>query len=120
MAVKLGKYYTTIKGDVIGPLTSTTNGEYTDGVGAWRKDGTPTGPITLNKYGRLIKEWRKSPVTSVTRREIVEGTYGIIEIKKDSFGVFEYDMKSRATTEELREAAHTLNQIAEVLEENRK
>lgn len=62
-----------------------------------------------------------SPIRTVTRREIVPGTYGIVEV--GLLGVYGLPLfistscgYSAAT--DLREAAHLFNQLAEVLEEN--
>lgn len=65
-----------------------------------------------------------SPIRTVTRREIVPGTYGKIFINdynesantvslnvKDDFGCVYF------TAEELRESAHIFNQLAEALED---
>lgn len=64
-----------------------------------------------------------TPIRTVTRREIVPGTYNGVVIagvgvsnKRVSVGM---DTLFR-NTDELREAAHLFNQIAEVLEENAK
>lgn len=66
-----------------------------------------------------------SPIRTVTRREIVAGLYGKVFINdydelantvslnvKEDFGCVSFN------AEELREAAHILNQIAEVLSDN--
>lgn len=55
------------------------------------------------------------PIRTVTRKEIVSGRYGIVDVtdsKRIIIDAHEY------TADHLREAAHTLNQIAEALEEN--
>lgn len=56
-----------------------------------------------------------SPIRTVTRREVVPGQYGIVYISSANEV---WIAASKHTVEELREAAHILNQIAEVLEEN--
>lgn len=51
-----------------------------------------------------------------TRREIVPGVYGAVRVSCDYDGARQFELhKSKLNAEELREAAHTLNQIAEVL-----
>lgn len=55
----------------------------------------------------------QSPVRTVTRKEIVAGKYGIVTIKECGF----IHINAMGTPDNLREAAHTLNQIAEVLED---
>lgn len=73
-----------------------------------------------------------SPVRTVTRREIVPGTYGRIVVTgtyKESRVTLNWEGSSSIHTaveivgldaEELREAAHLFSQLAEVLEENAK
>lgn len=58
----------------------------------------------------------QSPIR--TRREIVPGVYGNVAVEKHSYGMTIVSDMSDPTPEELRESAHILNQIAEVLEEN--
>ena len=60
----------------------------------------------------------QSLISTVTRREIVPGQYGIVHVT--SYGNVSIMKKIGNTPEQLREAAHILNQIAEVLEENGK
>ncbi len=62
------------------------------------------------------------PVRTVTRREIVPGVYGRVVLDGASNGTakltFNYKtVPPEFTAEELREAAHVLNQIAEALED---
>lgn len=63
-----------------------------------------------------------SPIHTVTRREIVAGEYGCVDVDVYSGGMsVVVDFSTvRHDAEQLREAAHLLNQIAEVLEENGK
>lgn len=58
-----------------------------------------------------------SPVRTVTRKEIVAGTYGNLTVYfvKDDLRI-EF-ITSKHTSAELLEAAHILNQIAEALED---
>lgn len=78
-------------------------------------------PNSLMKEYFRLAEPIESPVRTVTRREIVPGTYGCVEVEMHSYGmnVVADFSGGRCTAEELREAAHILNQIAEVLEENK-
>lgn len=61
------------------------------------------------------------PIRIVTRREIVPGRYGVVEIGEQAKGLAPIRISNRngelrnTTAEELREAAHVLNQIAEAL-----
>lgn len=64
-----------------------------------------------------------SAIRTVTRREIVPGKYGIVEVGEVSVSrariatTVEYGFTS---VDQLREAANLFNQLAEVLEENAK
>lgn len=76
----------------------------------------------------LLKNSPKSPVREVTRRELVAGRYGrvVVGIEEGGKAVVDFTSddgeldyighQSRLSASELREAAHTLNQIAEYLE----
>lgn len=65
-----------------------------------------------------IKPNNASPIRTVTRREIVPGVYGALEVTrvyKDGVNICANPGKWSDT--ELREAAHILVQLAEVLED---
>lgn len=57
-----------------------------------------------------------SPIRTVTRKEIVPGVYGIVRVARPDVGL-SVSLDPFNTPEELREAAHILNQLAEVLED---
>lgn len=59
-----------------------------------------------------------SPIRTVTRREIAPGVYGNVEIEEVGQRYVVIDSQSIYYAEDLREAAHLFNQLAEVLEEN--
>jgi hypothetical protein len=77
-------------------------------------------------------DYKPSPIRIVTRREIVPGVYGRIKITGTYQGnrvTMDWDRNDIITAavpivgmsaEELREAAHLFNQLAEALEENGK
>lgn len=85
-------------------------------------------PVLIDKRGKehewaighfklSFKKECLSPIRTVTRLEIVPGSYGVIQVHKDGkIGM----LPSVKSADQLREAAHILNQIAEVLEENGK
>ncbi len=66
-----------------------------------------------------IEHVAESPVRTVTRREIVPGIYGAVDIATDGWLSVKFD-EGDPTADTLREAAHILNQIAEALEDNEK
>jgi hypothetical protein len=60
-----------------------------------------------------------SPIRTVTRREIVPGSYGAVDVD-DEFARAVVWMYGDNAADKFREAAHLFNQLAEVLEENSK
>ena len=129
LKIEAGKYYKTRDGRKVGPIIS-------DGM-HWRvKDRIDRDEVfdwyENGKFSRIrdsdndiISEWQDqpSPIREVTRRELVAGVYGKIFINnydetankvwinvKEDFGSVQFD------SSELREAAHTLDQVAEFLE----
>lgn len=124
LKIEAGKYYKTRDGRKVGPIIS-------DGM-HWRvKDRIDPDEVfdwyENGKFSRIrdsdndiISEWQdetQSPIRTVTRREIVAGNYGLIQIFDNGCMYIETDTY---TAEQCREAAHILNQIAEVLQENGK
>lgn len=86
----------------------------------WSRDGLDNGqrdgcyfPDTFD----LVAPATSGPIRTVTRREIVPGTYGVVSVD----GAYSHEVSISLTTicgpDDLREAAHIFNQIAEVLEE---
>lgn len=61
----------------------------------------------------------EGPVRTVTRREIVPGVYGKVRVNECGIGggVESIEMRPTRSPEELREASHIFNQLAEALEE---
>lgn len=128
MKIEEGKYYRTRDGRKVGPVIEGQK-PYKDGRHAhwpfrfeifwYKSDGfsCPGEAQLHNDNDDLISEWQDeipSPVRTVTRREIVAGCYGNIHIDKRGF----ITMLATNRAENIREAAHLLNQIAEVLQEN--
>lgn len=58
-----------------------------------------------------------SPVRTVTRREIVPGAYGQVSVISADRGRVEIFIDATSTADQLREAAHLFNQLAEALED---
>lgn len=71
-----------------------------------------------HSYFNVASPHVPSPIR--TRREIVPGVYGKICVNERGagYGIESITMLPTVNSDELREAAHILNQIAEVLEEN--
>lgn len=141
MKIEAGKYYKTRDGRKVGPMREldreTTDWPWTDKLEdmpeqRYTDDGKEIG---TGSDCDLVSEWLpwetidyKSPIRTVTRREIVPGTYGNVYVKGEIsghplgrvclVGVSTTTDAVGLTAEELREAAHILNQIAEVLQEN--
>lgn len=124
MKIEAGKYYKTRDGRKVGPIENRKREDaehpfiwnWPDGRG--NRIYKPDGTNYSDRNDDLISEWQDespSPIRTVTRREIVPGSYGVIQVHKDGkIGM----LPSVKSADQLREAAHILNQIAEVLEEN--
>lgn len=142
MKIEVGKYYRTRDGRKVG-LMAENDGRFgyefrfvSEDTGltfspAWRADGT------FNPHSKqvsdpcdIVAEWHDEPTSPIrTRREIVPGTYG--DVRVGSTRVMpdcndptmkpakhtSITIDAMLTADELREAAHILNQIAEVLED---
>lgn len=127
MKLEEGKYYVTRSGERVrasydkNGIMKLSNGRPV--FTATGRGNSVGGPDTEND---IISEWptetKDGPIREVRRREIVEGRYGNISVGhvqdgrvylnvRDDFGYEPF------TPEELREAAHLFNQLAEVLEE---
>lgn len=115
MQIEAGKYYKTRDGRKT--MTYTIKGTFNGAV-----IGTDFGNVWLDtgeairgtESGRdLVAPWNEGPIRTVTRREIVPGDYGAVRVTEGRY----IHCRSMATAEELREAAHILNQLAEVLED---
>lgn len=70
--------------------------------------------------GDIVALWDEGPVRTVTRREIVPGVYGRVNVgrKGDGAGFTKVPVSMEYlfySAEELREAAHLFNQLAEAL-----
>lgn len=121
LKIEAGKYYKTRDGRKVGPVREqngylTTNGwHYAENGECCYKGISGNGK---QPEFDLISDWQEGPIRTVTRREIVEGQYGIVHVTVS--GNVEIEEKDGYTPEELREAAHTLNQIAEYLEGDKK
>lgn len=142
--LEVGKYYKTRDGRKVGPMQERCDDRclatyvFNDGIMAWTDEGVYN--LTRTDHPNdIVSEWSE-PVMGYyavtanyldvppptfktgpirTRREIVPGTYGIVQIWEDCAEgglVVEID-PTRFTAEELREAAHLFNQLAEVLED---
>src|SRR5690606_20656670 len=112
MKSEVGKYYKTLDGRKVGPIT--WNGE-NFGINfnsTYHSDGRASKDQESSID--LISEWldeTPSPIRTVTRREIVPGVYGKVKVGKYSDGNPMVTLDFPKTAAELREAAHILNQI---------
>lgn len=124
MKLEVGKFYKTRNGEVAGPLTTKNKGITfgTDGF-SWSEWYSNGRCLLEGEHERdLISEWEEGPVRTVSRKEIVPGMYGkvCVQEKVRGGGLFGVAMVSTKDPNELREAAHILNQIAEALEDGAK
>lgn len=119
--IESGKWYKTKDGFIVGPMKIKDGSFWAPQNGYYAADGTY--PMQKDGLFDIIEEWtdatpeKPAPINIVTRRKIVHGSYGIVNVD-------EYDRVSinfgLHTPEELREAAHILNQIAEWISDNEK
>lgn len=115
LKLETGKYYKTSDGRKVGPMQEHGLGfrEKTWDGRIWNVDGEPYGKNNTKEDTLFEIPSSESPIREVTRRELVAGKYGVVYISSAN----EIGIASRKhTPEQLREAAHTLNQIAEYLE----
>lgn len=96
-----------------------------DIIAAWHPDGS----INLVKYGyghaeymlELVTPAPASPIRTVTKREIVAGTYNQFQIFNGNPGVVNVKTDGKyicLKSAELRAAATLFNELADVLDEN--
>lgn len=128
MKIEEGKIYKTRDGRKIGPMQDNWCDsdvwpfvEIADFPGMyWRRNGECCQGNISNMRPELdiVSEWAADgPIR--TRREIVPGVYGNIDVRKVcDDGAYITANPCKWTAEELREAAHLFSQLAEVMEEN--
>lgn len=101
--------------------TAFSNGEQIVTVGDYRYHDGPFFDETKTWHPdvglELVEPTPASPIRLVTRREIVPGTYGIVEVMS---GNRVYVQDSNHTANDLRAAAALFDEIADVLDENAK
>lgn len=121
MQVEAGKFYRTRDGRKVGPMfedKSFDRKAFVDQLGngcGWAEDGKG---LWMASGIDLVSEWSDGPVREVTRKEIVPGVYGIIDVPpQDDINdrVF-IEGLGRVNAAELRAAAATLTEIADALE----
>lgn len=138
--LEVGKYYKTRDGRKVGPCESSDLPRRYEFGGDWDlchwSDGTYCGD---DRSLDIVSEWYSSCRAAQvdvqrdeygpfrTSREIVPGTYGRVNVLRVSNGSdrvkrvgLKFDVSECfMTAEELREAAHLFNQLAEALDDNR-
>lgn len=68
----------------------------------------------------LITPTQSPAIRTVTRREIMPGTYGGVTVERIPFAGIEIKYSGYGNVHNLREAARLFNDIADVLDENNK
>lgn len=76
----------------------------------------PNGNRSSDHIDSLLRVEEHGPIR--TRREIVPGRFGVIQIVNGANGIILDLWKANPNADELREAAHLFTQIAEVLDES--
>ena len=121
--LEVGKYYKRRDGRKVGPMVSNTSEQYENthpfmcpSGYTYKVDGgyyliaDSEGPLDI------IAEWTDepaSPVRTVTRKEIVPGTYGKVRVT----GGMYVHVNSMSTAADIRAAIATLTEIADAMEE---
>lgn len=102
-----------------GKIYAVTQETYRDGSHCMQDDGGDQHWWDEESMKGSFKPYSptQGPIREVRRREISDGVYGIVKVC-NSATLMEIYINARPSPEELREAAHTLSQIAEVAEEN--
>ena len=122
MKIELGKYYRTRDGHKVGPMEQNSLGFHTGKCwfGVW------TGKDNIYYGGRavadkehpldLVNEWMEPyPIQTITQKKIVPGVYGNLSIN-DLMGIhvgWTYGVDG------IKKVIETLQEIVEVLEENK-
>lgn len=130
MKIEEGKFYRTRDGRKAGPATAIIDDdsqvmdvpvETPVRNHVWIETGTRSKLEERPEPTDLVAGWNAGPVRTVTRREIVPGQYGVVEIDKDSRVTDEgvslwLPRNHRYSPAELRATAATLTEIADALE----
>jgi len=86
MRIEDGGYYQSNKGEKHGPMVWEPRGWFyvENKLGCWLRDGTYQDHHTREHLGDLIAKWTDGPVRTVTRREVVAGSYGRVSVRSAS------------------------------------
>jgi len=132
MKLEVGKYYRTREGEKVGPMRhypddrshpwrSDSGAAYADDGTRWEGANQPDSIIIAewSDEPAAPKPSATGPVRTVTRKEIVPGVYGKIEVESRVGGV-RIEMQEQfycdQNVAELRAAIATLTEIADALE----
>lgn len=116
MKIEEGKFYRTRDGRKSGPMSFTlddlawVNGRHETAV--FRDTGL--ADVGKELPSDLVAEWTDGPVRTVTRKEIVPGDYGIVNVRI-KFGPEVFIARRAASAAELRAAAAVLIELADAL-----
>ena len=129
MKIEAGKYYKTRDGRKVGPTIENDfpNSYYpfkTSGGLYVMADGTANNGWNFDSKSDLVAEWSEGPVRTVTRKEIVPGTYGRVAVGQPYGSTVPVSVGSSIlapwaqglTPAELRAAAATFVELADALE----
>ena len=121
--IEEGKFYRTRDGKKVGPMAfSREEGIWFvhRKVGRWESDGSVIETFGWPDPSPLISEWSEGPVRTVTRREVVCGSYGRVIVDRvlgKECVVAIDDWHTTMTANELRSAAMIFSQLAEALDD---
>ena len=125
LKLEVGKKYTDRTGNVRGPMRLIKNPawhKFTDGKLSWGQYGAAlsTGDEFDNDIIAIWQDATTGPVRTVTRKEIVPGVYGDVEVVEDEtyqggIGIY---INATMNAARIRAAANNMLAVADAMEDN--
>ena len=120
LKLEVGKYYRDQNGRKIGPIvdhgwSDGFNFYGGKGMGFYNEEGR-----RQNNIDYIVSEWTTGPVRTVTRKEIVFGVHGDVEIVEDDthqggIGIY---INATMNAARIRAAANSMLAVADAMEDN--
>lgn len=125
MRIEVGEYYMTAGGQKVGPMELWSESvehpfrvaglthHFTSGGDLWRVDGTSD---YCGKSGQIVAIWTEGPIRTVTRQEIIPGTYdGVVVSYEHDHRLTVSFMVERPSSDALTRAVAVLTALAGAL-----
>lgn len=118
LKIEAGKYYRDINGTKHGPMVDYGSSDgypwavEEEDFAWWDENGKPEKETNAIE---LVAEWSDGPTRTVTRREVVEGQYGLVTVDEDGVVSISSTISGGATADQLLAAAAVLTEIAEAV-----